>query len=492
MSGAENERSGRPILPLAGGISCAGALVLFLYLNLPLLGHPFGVEYEEGVVLDMTGRIIEGQAIYTDLERPPFVLDRYGPLYPYAAAYLSPVLGYGWFAGRLMSFLASLGSAFLTFSLLKRFGAARVAVFGAAFFLLSPETLSFGALHRPEPVGVFLGLLAFALALREDRFRFLAPLSALGAALTTPLAAAGSIGAWATSFRRSRREGAVFGAVFLLGTAGAGVYLWLSRGAVVFSHLLPFTFPFGSERLWERFSGPLLLKYGPALLLAGVGFAGAWKRGEKALLLFGAWALGAGMRAGFEREDEGVLLEAVCALALFFALSLKRSFENAKVRRAVAGLSLLQAVLFVSLAGNRFFPPHLENELRERDGKVMRLLAGDFYVLSDNPCYPALTKKGLYLEPRTYRALVRMAVLDERDLLEEIRRGDFKLAVFQYEVSSLEAARGETPSGPGLLSLAVRRELKKVLPLSKTFTLKSAPARYVLTEVRAVEAGPPR
>jgi hypothetical protein len=78
------------------------------------LGHPFELEWQEGGMLQHVERLLAGEALYTapSLEFVPFP---YPPLYPVLGALLSPVLGVGFTALRLISIVATLATLlFLT------------------------------------------------------------------------------------------------------------------------------------------------------------------------------------------------------------------------------------------------------------------------------------------------------------------------------------------------------------------------------------------
>ncbi len=483
MVGHAGERSW---LPAACGAAGVGAIVLFLYLALPLLGHPYGVQYEEGVVLDTVGRIVEAQPIYTDFTaaaEPRYVLDRYGPIYPYLTAYLYVPFGFGFFGGRVVTLVATLGSAALLALVLRRRGAGGVGLLAAAFFLASRDIISFGCLHRPETLGLFWGILSLALSFREDRLRYAAVGPAVLALWTTPLSLAGVVAAAVALLVRSRRDGAWFtGSV--VGICAIGfIVAEVATDCFFARHVLlcgGFHYWFGD--LWDRFGFAVIVRYGPALLVAGYGLVSAVRTGEWALAVFGVVAVFAGLRAGYETEDGGVLVEAVAGLAVLCALGLAR----AQRAQPVIGLGILQGVVLLATAGHEFFPLSLRSDMLRRDSSVMHLLSTEEgYVLSDNPGYPALRKEGLYLEPRTYRALVRQGRVDERDLLHRIENGDFKRAVLTYEMTDRGGDRTIRHTYPDRLSHVVESTIRERLPLQETFDIKCSPTRRLITEVRS-------
>jgi 4-amino-4-deoxy-L-arabinose transferase-like glycosyltransferase len=92
---------------------------VFAWLAAQRMGYPFELEWMEGGSLQHLQRLLAGEPLYG----PPsldFVPYPYPPLYYYAGALLTPLLGAGFSALRLVSLLASFGSAWVIFAWLRR------------------------------------------------------------------------------------------------------------------------------------------------------------------------------------------------------------------------------------------------------------------------------------------------------------------------------------------------------------------------------------
>ena len=104
--------------PLRIGLLAASSVYLLVYVFLALwrMRHPFELEWMEGAMVDHVRRIVEGQQIYVrpSIEFVPFI---YPPAFYYVSAAVARVAGADFFALRLVSFLSSLG----VFGLLYRF-----------------------------------------------------------------------------------------------------------------------------------------------------------------------------------------------------------------------------------------------------------------------------------------------------------------------------------------------------------------------------------
>jgi len=86
--------------------------LFFLFVAAKRLIYPYEVEWNEGAILDHALRIVDGNPLYTapSLAFAPFV---YTPFYYYLIALLLKVGGIGLWAGRLVSILSTIFTAFL-------------------------------------------------------------------------------------------------------------------------------------------------------------------------------------------------------------------------------------------------------------------------------------------------------------------------------------------------------------------------------------------
>lgn len=108
------------IQALRGSIAFASIYYIAVYLVVAIarMSYPFELEWMEGGTLVNVHRIASGEAIYVR-PSPEYAPYFYTPFYYYAAAWISTVLGEGFFAPRLLSFLFSLGNLTLIFALVR-------------------------------------------------------------------------------------------------------------------------------------------------------------------------------------------------------------------------------------------------------------------------------------------------------------------------------------------------------------------------------------
>jgi hypothetical protein len=117
-------------LPLALGL-----IGFFVYAVAGRIGYPYPLEWLEPATPDTVGRILRGLPIY-GAPSYEFVASMKTPLYYYAVAALSPVVGADLLAGRLVSVLSTAGICGILWGFIRREGGSSIwALLGVALFL---------------------------------------------------------------------------------------------------------------------------------------------------------------------------------------------------------------------------------------------------------------------------------------------------------------------------------------------------------------------
>ena len=143
----------RPALALLGG----AAVLVYLGVAIVHLRYPFELEWIEGGMVDEVRRLVDGEKLYLKptLDYVPYI---YAPLWFYIAAAFSKVFGVGFFAARLVSFLASLGSIALVARFVHAECKDRLAALAAAgaFAATYPIAAAFYDLARVDSLFIVL------------------------------------------------------------------------------------------------------------------------------------------------------------------------------------------------------------------------------------------------------------------------------------------------------------------------------------------------
>jgi Dolichyl-phosphate-mannose-protein mannosyltransferase len=160
--------AGRIVVAVAAAVPVA----VYLYVALRRLGYPFELEWLEGGEVEIVSRVVHGQGIYVapTLHYVPYP---YPPLFIWVSAAFAKVLGVGFLAPRLVSFLASLGVLALLWDAVRRETGDPVAGLVAAGLFAATYQAS-GAyfdLARVDSLFLVLLLAAIAVARRAQTWR---------------------------------------------------------------------------------------------------------------------------------------------------------------------------------------------------------------------------------------------------------------------------------------------------------------------------------
>lgn len=126
---------------LLSAFSCL-YILLYFFVAFQTITYPFPLEWKEVSALNMIDRILTHQPLYVSpsIEYVPY---QYPPVYYYLSSFWAKILGNEFFAPRLVSFLATLGTSFLIYLFIRKESGGKLAAFtGVGFF--------FGTFHLAE------------------------------------------------------------------------------------------------------------------------------------------------------------------------------------------------------------------------------------------------------------------------------------------------------------------------------------------------------
>jgi hypothetical protein len=239
-----------PHLSLAIIASLLGIItVVQLVLSIAVILQPREVMYVEAVVYDQAARLLRGEPLYQPLDRPPYTVAAYTPVYYSLAAGLQAVVGPGFGPGRSLSFVAGFASAIvLAYLATSRSGDRWAGAFAALLFLALglPWLYLWSALYRVDLLGVALSLGAVATLFGGTTRRrvllggLLAGLAILTKQTFIAAALAGTVWLW----QRDHKQAVVFVSASLLIVSGVCVVMEMTTGAffanTVFANANPF------------------------------------------------------------------------------------------------------------------------------------------------------------------------------------------------------------------------------------------------------------
>ncbi len=426
-----------------GAVYCA----FFAYHAALTIAFPYDLDWGEGYVLNDAVRLARGEQIYVDIQRFPMVRSPYPPLFLAVNAVLLQVSGVGFFAGRLLSTLAAIGCAALTYRVARASGATAATGWIAALVVLaSPHLYQWAPYSRVDTLAVAFSLLAVLLASggAGPRRLVLAGVVTAAALLTkqTVLAAPLAIVAWLALTRWRDLRWYLIGAV--LPGLLVGALLIASSDGQFIRHVVTGNAgnPTNLARL-VRFQAEFSLLH-PLLLVAALGYAFTeLRRGRPTLLALAAlfaWLLSFSVAS--EASSVNYFLELLPFAAAAGAVGLTHLARPAPGRAVLgAGLALLQMVMLFhvpNLVGvwPSFFAPHgytptAQDALVGRE--IDALVAGTSgWVLSEPAGFALRNDREVLVQPLDLRAEQLRGRWDSAPLRQAVRERRFALIVLSY------------------------------------------------------------
>jgi hypothetical protein len=218
------------------------AVLAVVWLGLSVLGvlRPEAADYGEPIVYDHASRLVRGEALYQPLEREPYSVAAYTPVYYVLAALLRVLVGPGLGPGRALSCVAAL----ITIALIGYITGRRARDWRAGLLVgllfvglgLPPVNgTPWTALYRVDTLGLALSIAAIAVldgGTSRRRIALSIALIALAFLTKQTFVAAGVAGSvWLG--RSDRRKGLCFAALALLLLAGVCLALQVGTGAFI-------------------------------------------------------------------------------------------------------------------------------------------------------------------------------------------------------------------------------------------------------------------
>jgi hypothetical protein len=267
-------------------LAALGGMLLLLTLARLTVGvatvwEPREVEFGEAILYDHAARLLRGEPLYQPLDRPPYTVAAYTPLYYWLVAGARAVAGPGFGPGRALSLAAGLVAAGCVAALAaRRVQDVRAGLFAALLFLglgFAGAPAPWFALYKEDLVGLALSLGSVVLlaggrtAARVAGSAVLAGLAVLTKQPFAAMAAALALWLWLADRRRAvlfaLTAVAVVAPVVLGYEAGTGAFF----ANVVFAHAVPFTrqaLLYNLDYLVRFQGGPLLIAAVYLVLLA--------------------------------------------------------------------------------------------------------------------------------------------------------------------------------------------------------------------------------
>jgi hypothetical protein len=268
-----------------------------------IVGTPEAVDYGEPIVYAQAARLAQGEALYQPLDRQPYTVTAYTPVYYLLAGILQAGFGPGFLAGRLLSLVAAAMASVLLASLVTRCTASRPAGVLVAIPFLAlgfAGPIPWFAVYRVDVLGLAVSLAAVR-ALGDGSSRraiVLAGLLAAAAVLTKQSFVAASLAGFVWLWTIKQSHAVLFAIVTGLGVVLPCLVLELTTHAFLANTLAGNVNPFNAE-VFEYLSPVFSASLAPEIVCSVilVVVARPWDAPRTRLLLL-YWIASAGQLVG--------------------------------------------------------------------------------------------------------------------------------------------------------------------------------------------------
>lgn len=382
--------------------------------------YPFELEWMEGAIVDQCRRVLDSRGIYVrpSVEFVPFI---YTPLYYYVSALFMKLLGTGFAAARLVSFLSSLGSMLFLYLIVRRETRKFIpALLAASFFAAAYKfTGAWYDLAWVDSMYVCLLMASVYVVARYDDAR--GPLwSAVLLWIAyftkqTTFIMVGVIGAW--YLFENRKYFLYFLSLFTVLTAAIMILMYyLTNGwFIYYTLLLPRShrllhdvfFSFWSEYIFDSF--PIFI----LILAAYLIFRGNINSADPILKirLYFASFIGLLLSSYFQAVHSGAyhnsMIPAAAGIALIMGIMYSQLREVIGKDRPRWEILLMIAVILqfavLIYLPSRLVPDEADRQTGREFLELLGSIKGEVYTI-DNGFYPAMVGKKTYAH--------RMAIYD--------------------------------------------------------------------------------
>ena len=348
-----SEKSSRILNIVLVGISCYLAIQFCLYIQYAanMAVFPYEVDSGEGLSLHRALSLSRGQNIYSPIDRPPYTVANYPPIYDFILAAFFKIAGPGLLIGRLVSIISTLAAGFLIGLIIwLQTGKKISSVMGALLFFSSGWVTSWSVLSRIDMLALLFslaGLFFFIVCMRNLKKPYLylaiacliAALFTRQSAVCVPVACMLTLIPYQRRFKTkitrqplTYRDQQRFAATFVIGLMGGGLtlfgFLMVVTRAEFWHHVVTYTAgPLSLSNFYYWFHA-FMWTHGIAVLLSAVTIIfSAWKRDVYVYELYWLFALLMTFAAGKLGASINYFLEFWAASCLVTGLVIAK-FQN--------------------------------------------------------------------------------------------------------------------------------------------------------------------
>ncbi len=443
-------------------LGCLLYALIFLYHGVILVLYPFDVDNSEGFLVYQGERLSQGEFLYPPLENPPFLVDNYPPVYPLllATGFYFTDPNFHW--PRLLSLLATCGTALLlgywTYS---RTYSRQAGLLTGLIFLSFYHVYDWGALARVDTTGLLFSIAGLILFEKKRSWKAAFPYFLI-ALLTRQTLLAAPAAVFCFLLYSKQKKTALH---FFITLTGSGILVLLILSAITsgeaFKHLVLYNAnTYGFIHLWANLYHwmvfytvwgciPLVLLILERSYYRKTGIQSYHANSIPSVLFwYVLFSLFEAALCGKIGSAPNYLLSLVCATAVGAGLLYSRLIELSK-KHIIGQTSLVLSALILFLAANLLqlgatihWPhtrydwsptPTREDELYARN-VMNKLRRVEGPVLSDRAGIPLMAGHPPVYQTFICTQLALQGQWDQEKLLSRIRKHEFPRIVLLFDL----------------------------------------------------------
>lgn len=410
----------------------------YVYRAICAIRYHQPLDYGEGPILNQVRYILQGRNYYKDINSPPYIVGNYPPVFNLLSVVFVPILGVSFGTGRLLAFLAVLGTAYIIHKIVFHFTGNRiVSLITALFYLAIDYVYVWGIYMRIDTLSIFFNMVGIYWVIRyEEDYRKLrwCILFFLLALYTRQSMIAGTAGAYIYLLTKDKR---LAGRLILYTIAyGLSIFILLNTitGGQFYLHVVKYNNNiFTTRQLWFFLSKEIFTY--TTFLFTGLIASILWLKDKKRRIisLYFIFAFLVQLTVGKVGSMLNYLIEPVGIMGIIVGIitgdALKK--KNQMVSIGVATLILLQLA-------NYYYGP---NTLSWGWKPSPPLTALDRYVeeaqgpiLAENLGILPAHNKDIYFDPFIFTQLHYQGIWDQSKIVKEIEEKKFDVIMLEFSL----------------------------------------------------------
>ncbi|HDS30109.1 MAG TPA: hypothetical protein ENN67_03610 [Firmicutes bacterium] len=421
--------------------------ILFLISLLEVFGIPYGLDYGEGYLSNMSLEMVGGNNPYHDIDEEPWIVSSYPPMFPLINGLIMSALGRSLLVGRFIATASLIGMIVFSVMILRRFGVgASIAIILSCLLFAYSWPVKWAQVVRVDTLGIMFALSGIYFFIKSDRISDTVISAILfgAAALTKQSLLAAPLACLIFSLIYRDKRTVPFFILLILLIPGLYLLINLITSGGFFNHLFNYTAnQFHLSRMTQGlgtfFQDTLILQI---IALSSLFIPGATDGTRKVLVLY--WILSnlTLFTYGYTGSDTNYYIEPLLSTALLASLAVKKLAVEEKITLPVSSRSMAFALLIAVVITGRFIEPsdfrvhRMTDEKLQNGTQLIGLCAtapGD--ILSEDASYTFLAGKTVIIQPYIMTLLSRTEKWDQEPFLRTIRENRYSLIILRVDLN---------------------------------------------------------